>query len=409
MNGVCLAYIINMSFREGYLVKRFLYSLLIWVVLPAGSAGADTFVHTETGKTYHGFAVRNPIDGVADVNTVEKGVITLNLTQFNITRDRKGRNNTVALVSVPSAIEYGMETRAFETALADAAAKGPLFILIEIDSPGGRVDLAMRMSTAIQRISNCDVYAYINDGAYSAAVAVSLACDKIFMAPVSVIGAATVITMDASGKPIELRTVVGETIGEKIGSAWRNYLASMAENKNRPAALAKAMENKEIEVVETNKNGKRVFVESENKKPNDNVVKVWSKKGSLLTLTAEEAVDCGMADKIYENRQALLKDLDALSAKLIPDKSTAEARRLCARIEKSLDKINASVDLGIKQVQATKSRGQAMRAMKSLMNDAQFVLGLKRKFGDDVPVDEKMVQDFLNTVQAEYDALRTMR
>jgi ClpP class serine protease len=389
-------------------VKRFLYSLLIWVVLPAGLARADTFVHIETGKVYHGFAVRNPIDGVADVNTMEKGVITLNLNQFKITRDRTGRNNTVALISVLSAIEYGMETRAFESALVDAAAKGPLFILIEIDSPGGRVDLAMRMSTAIQRISNCDVYAYINDGAYSAAVAVSLACDKIYMAPVSVIGDATVITMDASGNPIELRTVVGETIGEKIGSAWRNYLASMAENKNRPAALAKAMENKEIEVVEIIKNGERVFVESENQKPDDTVVKVWSKKGLLLTLTAEEAVNCGMADKIYENRQALLKDLDALSAKLIPDKSMAEARRLCARIERSLDKINASVDLGIKQVQATKSRGQAMRAMKSLINDAQFVLGLKRKFGNDVPVDEKMVQDFLNTVQAEYDALRTM-
>ncbi|PKL42979.1 MAG: hypothetical protein CVV39_08750 [Planctomycetes bacterium HGW-Planctomycetes-1] len=228
------------------------------------------------------------------------------------------------------------------------------------------------------------------------------------MAPVSVMGAATVITTDESGKPIEIRELLGEAIGEKIGSAWRNYLASLAENKNRPAALAKAMENKEIEVVEINKNGERVFVESENKKSDDDIVKVWSKKGSLLTLTAEEAVDCRMADKIYENRQALLKDLDALSAKLIPDKSMAEARRLCARIEKSLDKINASVDLGIKQLQATRSRGHAMRAMKSLMNDAQFVLGLKRKFGDDVPVDEKMVQDFLNTVQAEYDALRTM-
>ncbi|MDD5010884.1 MAG: hypothetical protein PHQ00_02045 [Phycisphaerae bacterium] len=389
-------------------MKNIFYLLLICAVLPMCSARADTFVHTETGKAYHGFAVRNPIGGMAEVNTVEKGVVALNLNHFKITRDRNGRNNTVALVSVSSAIEYGMETRAFETALADAAAKGPLFILIEIDSPGGRVDLAMRMSTAIQRISNCDVYAYINDGAYSAAVAVSLACDKIYMAPVSVIGAATVITMDDSGKPIEIRELLGEAIGEKIGSAWRNYLASMAENKNRPAALAKAMENKEIEVVEINKNGERVFVESENKKPDDVIVKVWSKKGELLTLTAEEAVDCGMADKIYENRQALLKDLDALSAKIIPDKSMQEARRLCARIEKSLDKINASVDLGIKQLKATKSRGQAMRAMKSLINDAQFVLGLKRKFGSDVPVDEKMVQDFLNTVQAEYDALRTM-
>jgi hypothetical protein len=86
-----------------------------------------------------------------------------------------------------------------------------------------------------------------------------------------------------------------------------------------------------------------------------------------------------------------------------------EARRLCARIEKSLEKINSSVDLGIKQLKATRTRGQAMKAMRSLMDDAHFVLGLKRKFGEDVPVDEKMVQDFLNSVQAEYDSLKAIR
>jgi hypothetical protein len=269
------------------------------------------------------------------------------------------------------------------------------------------------MSSAIQKITNCDTYAYIKggaySGAYSAAVAVALTCDKIYMAPVSVMGAATVITMDDKGKPIEIREVLGETIGEKIGSAWRNYLASLAANKNRPAILAKAMEDKDIEVVEINKDGKRVFIESINKNPDDVVVKTWSKKGSLLTLTAEEAVDCGMADKIYENRQALLKDQNALSAQIIPDKSMEEARKLCARIEKSLEKINASVDLGVKQLNATRTRGQAMKAMQSLINDARFVLGLKRKFGEDVPVDEKMVQNFLNSVQAEYDALKAMR
>ncbi|MBU1518538.1 MAG: hypothetical protein KJ757_01625 [Planctomycetes bacterium] len=394
-------------------MKLFLHSLLLLTVLSVIPARADTFVNTETSETYHGFAVRNPIDGVSDVNTVEKGVITLNLNQFKITRDKTGRNNTVALLSVPDQIALGMETTAFETALAGAASKGPLFILIEIDSPGGRVDMAMRMSSAIQKISNCDTYAYINGGAcggaYSAAVAVSLTCDKIYMAPVSVMGAATVITMDENGKPIEIREVLGETIGEKIGSAWRNYLASLATNKNRPAVLAKAMEDKDIEVIEINKDGKRVFIESINKSSDDVVIKTWSKKGSLLTLTAQEAVDCGMADKIYENRQALLKDQNALSAQIIPDKSMEEARKLCARIEKSLEKINASFDLGVKQLKATRTRGQAMKAMRSLINDAHFVLGLKRKFGEDVPVDEKMVQNFLNSVQAEYDALKAMR
>jgi hypothetical protein len=147
-------------------------------------------------------------------------------------------------------------------------------------------------------------------------------------------------------------------------------------------------------------------VESINKKPDEKIVKTWSKAGTLLTLPANDAVDCGMADKLYANRQELLTDYNAVSATIISDTSMAEARKLYERIEKSLEKIDASMDLGIKQIQATQSRGQAMKAMRGLISDAQFVLGLKRKFGDDVPVSEEKVQRFLNSVQAEYDAVK---
>ncbi len=394
-------------------MRIIVYLLLIIIFLPVELAIADTFVNTQTGEKFHGYATGNETVGLSDVNTTEKGLTKLNLNQFKIICNRIGRNNTVAVISVSSEIILGMETKAFENALRDAASKGPLFILIEIDCPGGRIDLAIRMCSAIQKTTNCDIYAYITGGtcggAYSGATAVSLACNKIFMAPGSVIGAATVITTDETGKPVEIKKVLGDVIGEKMRSGWRNYLASLADNRNRPAALAKAMENKDIEVVEVNENGKRVFVEAMNKKPDEKVVKTWSKAGRLLTLTANEAVECGMADKLYTNRQDLLADFNAVSAKIISDTTMEEARKLYARIEKSLEKINASVDLGLKQYKATQSRSQAMKAMKGLMSDAQFVLGLKRKFGDDVPVDEQKVQSFLNSVQAEYDALKTMR
>jgi hypothetical protein len=206
---------------------------------------------------------------------------------------------------------------------------------------------------------------------------------------------------------VDIKQVLGQTVGEKMSSAWRNYLASLAENSGRPAVLAKAMENKEIEAIEVNENGKRVFIETMNKKADEAVVKTWSKKGSLLTLPAQDAVECGMADKIYNSRQDLLADQNALSAQIISDESMAKARELYQRIEKSIKRIDASVDLGLKRLEATQSRGQALKALKGLINDAQFVLGLKKKFGDDVPVDEERVQSFLNSAQAEYDALRT--
>jgi hypothetical protein len=215
------------------------------------------------------------------------------------------------------------------------------------------------------------------------------------------------IAINNMGKPVDMKQALGQTVGEKMSSAWRNYLASLAENSGRSGVLAKAMEDKDIEVVEVNENGKRIFMEAVNKKPGETIVKTWSKKGALLTLTAEEAVACGMADKIYANRQDLLADQNALAAQVIPDESMAKARELGRRIENSLKRIEASVDLGVKQLAATKSRGQALKAFRGLIDDAHFVLGLKKKFGDDVPVDEEMVQKFLNSVQAEYDALRT--
>lgn len=394
-------------------MKNLVRVSLAILLLSVTSASADTFVNSETAETYHGYATGKENAGLSEVFTTEKGVINVNLNQFKVTPDRTGRNNAVALLEIPAQIALGMETTAFEDAIKDAVSKGPLFILIEIDSPGGRVDFAIRMCTAIADVKNCDVYAYINGGsnggAYSAGAAIAMACDKIYMAPGTALGAATLISMNEEGKPVDIKEVLGEKVGEKMSSGWRNYLASLAENNNRPTVLARAMEDKDIEALEITRDGKKVFVDSVNKKPTDTVVKTWSKKGSLLTLPAKEAVECGMADKIYGNRQDLLQAYDATTAEILPDKSMEKARKLREKIERSIKKINASVDLGVKQLQATQSRAQALKAMRSLINDAKFVIGLKKKFGDDVPIDEEIVQSFLNSVQAEYDSLAARR
>jgi ATP-dependent protease ClpP protease subunit len=383
---------------------------LLFLVLPAF---ADTFVNAETRETLHGYATGNKEAGLSEVVTVEKGLIKVNLKKYRVTRDRAGRNNTVALLEIPSDIMIGLETKAFEDAIKEAASKGPMFILIEIDSPGGKVGLVKRMCAAINDTTNCDVYAYVkggvNGGAFSAAAAVALACDKIYMAPSTVIGAATVITVDEEGKVADVKEVLGENVGEKLSSGWRNYLASMAERNGRPGVLAKAMEDKDIEVIEVEQDGIRRFIDTVDKKPGQTKVKTWSKKGSLLTLTAEEAVGCGMADKVYDVRGDLLRDCNALSAEIVADESMAKARELNRRIENSLKRIESSIDLGIKQFNATKSRRQALRAIRGIISDLKFVLNLKKRFGDDVPVDEQRLQAFLNTVQAEYDAIKSGR
>jgi ATP-dependent protease ClpP protease subunit len=393
-------------------MKTLINFAIIGICLAASFSFADTIVNNKTGETYHGYLTGAESGGIFDANTTEKGIIKINLSEFTVTRDTKGRNNSFALIEV-SDIMAGMETTAFEALLKKTVAAGPLFILLEIDSPGGRVDLCKRMCAAVKDCKYCDVYAYIdggkNGGAYSAAAVLSMACDKIYMAPGTVIGAATMITMDSNGAPTDMKSALGDTVGEKMSSAWRNYMASLASEKNRPAALALAMENKDIEVVEIKENGKRAFVDSVNKKPNDVVVKIWSKKGELLTLPAKDAIDCGMADKIYANRQDLLADHNATTAQIITDNSMTEARELYERITKRLDKLNASIDLGLKQLDATHSRVQAMKSLKGMIQDAQFALSMKKRFGDDMPINEQKVQSFLNDAQATYDSLKVTR
>jgi membrane-bound ClpP family serine protease len=390
-------------------MKKYFQFMIIFASLLTSFCFADTIVNKKTGETLHGYLTGAENAGLSDANTTEKGLIKINLADFTVTRDAKGRNNSYALIEVGE-LMAGMETTAFEETIKKEAARGPLFILLEIDSPGGRVDLCKRMCAAVKELKCIDTYAYIkggtNGGAYSAAAVLSMACNKIYMAPGTVIGAATMISMDPNGKVSDMKSALGETVGEKMSSAWRNYMASLASEKNRPAVLALAMENKDIEVVEVIQNGKRVFIDSVNKKPDEAIVKIWSKKGELLTLPAKDAIDCGMADKIYSTRQDFLSDHNAANAQIITDDSMVKARELYEKIEKRLEKLNSSIDLGVKQYEATNSRVKAMRALQSMIYDAKFALSMKKRFGDDVQIDQEKVQNFLNDAQSSYDAMK---
>jgi hypothetical protein len=83
-----------------------------------------------------------------------------------------------------------------------------------------------------------------------------------------------------------------------------------------------------------------------------------------------------------------------------------KARELYEKIEKRLEKLNSSIDLGVKQYEATNSRVKAMRALQSMIYDAKFALSMKKRFGDDVQIDQEKVQNFLNDAQSSYDAMK---
>lgn len=169
---------------------------------------------------------------------------------------------TVVRVPVAGDVEMGLAPF-IERTLREAAEAGAAAVVLDIETPGGRVDAAEQITAAISR-AEVPVYAYVNMHAYSAGAMIALSAQRVLMRPGGVMGAVTPV--DGSGT----------RASEKIVSAMRARMRALAEARGLDPAIAEAMVDEAIEV--------EGVVES----------------GKLLTLTAQEAVDLGYAQAVAD-------------------------------------------------------------------------------------------------------------
>ena len=174
-------------------------------------------------------------------------------------------------VPVQGTIELGLAPFV-ERSVKEARDAGAAAVVLELETPGGRVDAAERIANAVGD-SEIPVYAFINRHAYSAGALIALATERVYMRPGSVIGAATPVVGS------------GEKAPEKIVSAMRSQMRALAEARELDPRIAEAMVDEDIEI--------------------DGVVE----EGKLLTLTTEEAVALGYAREV-EDWDGLLAELD---------------------------------------------------------------------------------------------------
>jgi membrane-bound serine protease (ClpP class) len=132
-------------------------------------------------------------------------------------------------------------------------------VIIEMDTYGGAVTDADDIRTRIMEFS-IPVWVFINKDAASAGALISIACDSIYMAPGSSIGAATVVTQDGSAAP------------DKYQSYMRSIMRSTAEANNRDANIAEAMVDEDIEI--------------------DSITRV----GEVVTFSTSEAIKYGFCE-----------------------------------------------------------------------------------------------------------------
>jgi membrane-bound serine protease (ClpP class) len=178
----------------------------------------------------------------------------------------------VYLMRVTGSIDLGLAPYV-DRVVAAAEDDDAVALIIEIDTPGGRLDAVIQMRDTILD-TDVRTVALVDATAFSAGALVAIASDEIYMTPGAVLGAAT---------PVLGGT--GEVADEKTISAVRAAFESAAEENGRDPRVAAAMVDTRIEI-------ERLVTSDE-----------------LLTLTVSEAIEFGYAEGAVANLDALLVEL----------------------------------------------------------------------------------------------------
>lgn len=161
----------------------------------------------------------------------------------------------------------------------EAEANGASAVLLQLDTYGGYVTAAVSLKQTIMA-QDMPTYCYIDDKAISAGSLIALSCDGIAINKGGTIGAA------------EPRQGT-EKADEKVVSFWTAELVGAAEAHDRDGQLAAAMSDTSV------------------------VIEGLSEAGRLLTLTADQAVELGMADYIADSEAAALEAFGLAGATVI--------------------------------------------------------------------------------------------
>jgi membrane-bound ClpP family serine protease len=357
-------------------------------------AGSDSFTHNTTGQVLHGYRTGRIEDGLAVVYTIQQGFTKLDLSEWVVSMNHLGRKHQVVVISLDGPLDLQVVSEALHRAISEASEAGAVLILLEIDSPGGRTEYIERLCDLIIRIDYCPVTAFVRGGrfggALSGASAVALACDKICMAPNTTIGAASLV---------KSYSAVSE---DRLSIAWEQYLAWLAQRRNCPGLLARAMVDKDISVIEIIRDGKRLFIDPAEKEPNDVFVSRWTESGSLLTLTAVEAVQCGIAESVVADRSELLQKIGAASAEIVVRDDAAEAERTFRKAKLKFARLRRSLDANIKQLELTESMPQAITLLREVKEQYKSLLLLARRYRD-LYLDTELIEQQLNKAESYYE------
>ena len=176
-----------------------------------------------------------------------------------------------------------------KSALEQFKKEKPRCIILELDTPGGELFAAEKISNAIKKFDaeeGIPVIAYVNNWAISAGALLAYSCRYIIIVDDAAMGAAT---------PIYQENEEMKNAPEKVNSVVRAEFANKAALFGRNQDIARAMVDPDVILV---KRGKDILPLNNSSDIQIGTLpdQVLSPKGKLLTLTANELVDLHVAD-----------------------------------------------------------------------------------------------------------------
>lgn len=196
---------------------------------------------------------------------------------INIDNRTTGINQST-WIYVKTALDYYKETK-------------PAFVILRLNTPGGEVFAAQKISDAFKELDtqyNIPVVAFIDNWAISAGAMLAYSCRFITVVKDGSMGAAEPVFAGESGKM--------ETAPEKVNSALRADFANRARFFDRNPDVAEAMVDKDIILVYRHGKIVRLDREEQIRITGTDPDKIITAKGKLLTLNAAESMQYGVAD-----------------------------------------------------------------------------------------------------------------
>lgn len=198
------------------------------------------------------------------------GVVGIALPAFA----QRASDDAVFMVPIHGQIDEGM-AHLVERSVAEAQAQHARAIVLDVNTFGGLVSAGTEIRDALLG-SHVPVYAYVSQRAWSAGALVTLAAQKIVMAPGSSIGAAEPI-------PKTIKTV----------SALRAEFESTASRFHRNTQIAGGMVDATLDVPP------------------------YKSSGAILSLTADDARSAHFVDAIAPTRDAAFDGWGLRSARIV--------------------------------------------------------------------------------------------